>query len=206
MSIVSRKPRPLKRDSTTLRDDRLFIVACDDTYAPRQYFELFKISRVQIHVIPTIDGSSSAAHVLDRLLRFEYEEYDERWLLLDTDHYVKGTHLAGFMATLRDAHDQGIRVALSKPCFELWLLLHHVDESTVLEHTDAESVSLALRAELGHYNKTRLRIEDFKAAMPLACERAERLDRAVAGGDIPQGNTSRVYLLCNAIRGNIAQP
>ena len=39
MSLTRRKARPLKRDGTRLRDDRLFIVACDDTYAPKQYFD-----------------------------------------------------------------------------------------------------------------------------------------------------------------------
>jgi hypothetical protein len=38
MSLVQRQPRPLTRDAVSLRDDRLFIVACDDTYAPKQYF------------------------------------------------------------------------------------------------------------------------------------------------------------------------
>jgi hypothetical protein len=33
MSLVQRKARPLTRDAASLRDDRLFIVACDDTFA-----------------------------------------------------------------------------------------------------------------------------------------------------------------------------
>ena len=52
MSLVARKPRPLTRDATTFRDDRLFIVACDDIYAPKQYF------------VGTTDGTSVARHVL----------------------------------------------------------------------------------------------------------------------------------------------
>jgi hypothetical protein len=33
--MTQRLPRPLKRDKDSFRDDRLFIVACDDTFAPR---------------------------------------------------------------------------------------------------------------------------------------------------------------------------
>jgi predicted AlkP superfamily phosphohydrolase/phosphomutase len=73
MSLFQRKARPLKRDDASLRDDRFYIVACDDTYAPKQYFEFFKIPRVQVHVIPTVDGTSAARHVLERLLQFEHE-------------------------------------------------------------------------------------------------------------------------------------
>jgi hypothetical protein len=48
MSPIHRKPRPLKRDADSLRDDRLFIVACDDTYAAKQYFDLMGMSLTQV--------------------------------------------------------------------------------------------------------------------------------------------------------------
>src|SRR6266849_4751622 len=96
MSLVARKARPLKRDSDSLRDDRLFIVACDDTYAPKQYFEFFKIIRVKIHVVATQDGTSAAEHVLERLRNIDHEDDDELWMLLDTDHYTTGSHLKSF--------------------------------------------------------------------------------------------------------------
>lgn len=200
MSLILRNARPLQRDSESLRDDRLFILACDDTYAPEQYFGLFKLIRVKVHVVPTVDGSSAAKHVLDRLLTFEHEADDERWLVLDTDHYVRGTHLPGFLAALQEAKQKGIRVALSKPSFDLWLLLHHVEETTVAEYANADEVGAALRAVLGQYDKRKLQ----GAAFPLesvvaACRRAETLDARVDGGDIPQGNTSRVYRLWKAI-------
>ena len=117
MSLFQRKPRPLIRDAASLRDDRLFIVACDDTYAPKQYFEFFRITRVQIHVVPAEDGRSAAAHVLERLLTFDHEEGDELWMLLDTDHYTKGSHLANFTATIRAAKQRGVNVALEQTLF-----------------------------------------------------------------------------------------
>lgn len=77
MSLFERKPRPIPtrdKDPDSLRDDRLFIVACDDTYAPQQCFGFFRLTRVKIHVVPTLDGTSAAEHVLERLLSFEFEE------------------------------------------------------------------------------------------------------------------------------------
>ena len=122
MSLIQRQPRPLSRDKDTLRDDRLFIVACDDTYAPKQYFNFFRLTRVQVHVVPTKDGRLAAQHVLDRLLSFDHEEDDE-YECFDTDHYTEGTHFGNFLAALNEARRHGVNVALSKPSFELWLLL-----------------------------------------------------------------------------------
>jgi hypothetical protein len=205
MSLIQRKPRPLVRDAQTYRDDRLFIVACDDTYAPKQYFDFFRIPRVQVHVVPTEDGTSAAPHVLERLLRIEHEPDDELWLLLDTDHCLQGTHIASFQQTLAEAKRQGVNVALSRPSFELWLLLHHVDETALGNLPTARDVELRLREVLGEYNKTRLKPEHYPLAnVREACARAHRLDATVAGGEIPQANTTRVYQLLKAIVASAA--
>jgi hypothetical protein len=200
MSLFPRKPRPIKRHEATFRDDRLFIVACDDTYAPKQYFEFFEIPRVKVHVVTTEDGTSVASYVLNRLLKYEHEEDDELWLLLDTDHCDSGSHLPGFIDAIHEAKQRGIKIALSKPCFELWLLLHHLDESEVVDLADASEVAAKLRATLGEYSKKRLKAEHYPIEkVPDAIRRAARLDATVGGGDIPATNSSRVYLLWQAI-------
>jgi hypothetical protein len=201
MSLTNRKARPLARDTPDIRDDRLFIVACDDTYAPEQYFGFFKITRIQVHVVSTPkDGTSHAQYVLERLLEFEYEEDDERWMLLDTDHCTQPNHFPNFISAIREARQRGINVALSKPCFELWLLLHHVEESNVVSLANAGETESALRTTLGQYNKTALRQEHFPlTTVSDAGARAERLDQSVGGGDSPDKNTSQVYLLWKAI-------
>jgi len=200
MSLTQRKARPLVRDAASLRDDRLFIVACDDTYAPKQYFEFFRIPRVQVHIVPTEYGKSSAEHVLARLENIDHEEDDELWLLLDVDHYAEGNHLKTFLTALTKARQRGVNVALSKPCFELWLLLHHEDEPAVVNLASCADVEATLRAKLGQYNKTKLKEEHFPlGSVSEACRRAIKLDESVTGGEIPNGNTSRVYLLWQSI-------
>lgn len=200
MSPIKRRPRPLTRETGRLRDDRLFIVACDDTYAPKQYFDFFRIPRVQVHVVPTIDGTSAAPHVLGRLLDFDHDDDDERWLLLDTDHCTRDNHFGTFVAALADARRRGIQVALSKPSFELWLLLHHREEADVGALANAGEVERALRTTLGRYDKRRLDAAHYPlASVAVACGRSERLDGTIPGGDNPEGNTSRVHLLWKAI-------
>jgi hypothetical protein len=123
MTRAHRQPQPLSRETQTDRDDRPFILAYDDTCAPKQYFDFFRIPRIRVHVVPTQDGSSAAKHVLDRLLAVDHDADDELWLVLDTDHCIHGEHLAGFTQTLAEAPRQGVRVTLSRPSLELWLLL-----------------------------------------------------------------------------------
>lgn len=194
------KKRPLMRDVGSLRDDRLFIVACDDTYAPKQYFDFFRLTRIQIHVVPTVDGTSAAAHVLGRLLSFDHDYDDERWLVLDVDHALQGGHVATFMAALKQAKDNGVNVALSNPCFELWLLLHHHPDGECSSLGSADEVIALLRATLGSYNKTRLNPAHYPLdSVALACARAKVLDAPHQSQDVPQGTATRVHRLIQSI-------
>ncbi len=196
--------RPLARDVGSLRDDRLFIIACDDTYAPKQYFGFFRLQRVQVHVVPAENGLSAASHILERLLQFDHEEDDERWLVLDVDHALQGTHIPAFMQTLTRARQVGVRVALSRPCFELWLLLHHMSQIDTDGLSTADEVIAQLRSTLGSYNKTRLQAEHFPLRLVAdAIPRAMALDEPPYAGDVPAGVGTHVYRLWLAIIDSI---
>ncbi len=203
MNLLKRAPRPIPsrdKDPSSLRDDRLFIIACDDTYAPQQYFDFFRLSRIKIHVVPTEDGTSAAKHVLERLLKFDYETDDERWLLLDTDHVVQGNHLKSIRQTIRRALKHKVKIAFSKPCFELWLLLHLSEEIDVSTLANAKEVEKLLRNKMGEYNKINLKEEHYpRSSVVRAIQRAEKLDRIVQGGAIPKANTTRIYKLWKEI-------
>jgi hypothetical protein len=200
MGLVQRKARPLQRDKQDFRDDRLFIIACDDTYAPKQYFDFFKLPRIHVHVVSTTDGTSHASEALLRLKEYEYRDEDQRWLLLDTDHCVKDAHQKNFSAALQQAKQAGIEVALSRPCFELWLLLHHAEVAEIISLKNAREVEAALATKLGSYDKTCLKKEDFLLSTVVrAINACRQLDESVFGGDIPTANTSRVYRLWLAL-------
>lgn len=200
MKLLHRSPRPLSRDPGSFRDDRLFIIACDDRYAPKQYFDFFRLSRVQIYVVPTVDGTSNAADVLARLLKINHDPDDELWMLLDVDHCDRAEHVRAFAGAIAEARRKGINVAVSKPCFELWLLLHYIDETSLDGIRNARDVEAALRKAIGEYDKTNLKREHYPlSSVGAAHMRAMRLDSIVEGGEIPSGNTSRVYLIWRSI-------
>lgn len=197
-------PRPLVRETATFRDDRLFIVACEDTYAPQQYFEFFQITRIQIHIVPTEDGRSSPSHVLERLLAIEHAEYDERWLLLDVEHRRGGPHVASLVQTLSEARRQGVNAAICNPCFELWLLLHHRSNDELGVFADCAAVEGALREILGGYNKRRLKPDQFnRRSVAEACVRARRLGETEPWA-VPAGYAAQVHRLWEAIVGGAA--
>jgi hypothetical protein len=206
MSLLHREARPLGRDRDDgyFRDKRLFLIACDDRYAPAQYFEFLRVPRIQIIVDPTLDGKSAPRHVLQRLRtrrdRMGLEEDDECWLVLDTDHHVEPSHRGNFLEVIQEAKAEGIRVALSRPCFEFWLLLHHADETEVAGLANCDAIQSVMRAKVGSYNKTKLVREHYMDGLATeAVRRAERLDVQVAGGDVPEAPTTRVYQLIRAI-------
>ena len=194
---MSRRPPNRARLAKYRLDSRRFWVACDDKNAPRQYFDFFKLDRVEVVVVPTEDGTSTASAVLDRLEKCPVESGDERWMLLDTDHFVKPGHIGTLLPVLKEARDKGIHVAMSNPCFELWLLFHHTEGPRA---DKCEDVIAELRRILGSYNKNKLKEEHWPwPALSRAIDRARTIDMALPYRVVPESNTTRVYQLWDSI-------
>jgi hypothetical protein len=212
MSLLNRKPLSIGRGERVLRDDRVFVVATDDTDAPKQYFEQLSLPRVKVVVLPTLRGSglSSPVHVVDRLKgafeevqkKNQVQEGDEFWVFIDTDHHFLGNHLEGTLTALRTARQVGFEIAVSNPCFELWLLLHHVDVPAGQSFSDCDEVGALLREMLGQYNKTNLKEGQFPMARVLdAIRRARSLEASPdeTHSPWPKNPGSRVYRLLERV-------
>ena len=61
-------------------------------------------------------------------------EYDEVWCVFDVDEHPHLTE------ALDQAQANGIGVALSNPCFELWILLHFQDQRAHIERHKLQSL------------------------------------------------------------------
>ncbi len=162
MSLLHRRPKPLAPEERTFRDDRLIVVVTEDTYAPEQYFAFIRARRVRIRIAPSQGGHTSPQAILAsaRALRreAEFKDYDEFWLLLDVDHWTQGQHRGNFSTTIDEARREGMHVAVSNPCFDLWLLLHH-DAALVpgrAELPSGKAVAQRYRELKGVFNKARL--------------------------------------------------
>lgn len=81
---------------------------------------------------------------IDRLSRDD--EVDECWCVFDVESPRPHPHLAKAM---RLAEDRGVRLAVSNPCFELWLILHFEERSAFLTTAAAERRSRQLDGRKG---------------------------------------------------------
>ena len=60
--------------------------------------------------------------------RYKSPEFDEIWCIFDVDERPN------IQETIDRARCHGIRVAVSNPCFELWLVLHREDQPVKVHH------------------------------------------------------------------------
>ena len=102
------------------------------------------------------------------------KDFDEVWCVVDVDEF-------DLSSTFQVARRSGVKLAVSNPCFELWLLLHHEDY-----HGRLEQCAAAYRRVKKHvpaYDKTRLDFEQFECGVTHAVQRAKELDPNGVGHD-----------------------
>jgi hypothetical protein len=154
-----RKKRPIQRTENRTRDTTLVVIASEDRFAVKQYFELFQSTRIQFHVLETDHGESSPQHVMARLEQYLDDycvgEGDQFWLVCDTDHWIKSNHIQNLVEVVRRCKQKGISVALSNPCFDLWLLLHFDDFPTA-SALACNQIGDLIREKVASFNKSRV--------------------------------------------------
>jgi hypothetical protein len=200
VSLTSRRRRPLDRSIPHTRDASLVVIATEGTSTEPDYFAMFrrKSTRVQVRVLETTGGRSAPRDVLARLKRYRREFQlgvgDSLCLVVDKDRWPDG-QLAEVAA---QATRLAFVMAVSRPCFELWLYLHRADPPEAMSSMSSREVEEALRALLGGYNKACLDASRFEPFVDVAVGRATVLD--VRPDDRwPNQLGTRVYRVVNAI-------
>ncbi len=196
------------------RDARLIVIAAEGQNTERRYFEDLaeehSNSRIHVEVLERLDSASDPVRVLRLLDSFRRKytlrpNYDELWLVIDVDQW-RDRKLSD-VASL--CNQKRYFMAVSNPCFEIWLLLHHksLDEYDVEtlgefrlnrkagDRTRLESELVRL---LGRYNSSNLDTTDFLPYVEIAVERARNCDLN-PGHRWPNDLGSRVYLLSEKI-------
>lgn len=140
--------------------------------------------------------------------QYDLESDDELWLVIDRDRWTDAmlSHVAK-----ECAQDDYLHVALSNPCFELWLLLHLVD-ATLLTPEEQQQwmenrrksknadpyLKVQLRQEMGSYHESAYDAQMLIAYVEDAIARAKALDKNPADR-WPQTIGTRVYLLAESV-------
>jgi len=195
--LTSRKSRPIARSESVLRDTRLVVVATEGEATEPLYFSAFGDTRVQVRILPCVDGESSPRHVLKNVLGYK-EQYDigggdELWIVIDRDRW-KDEMLS---EVAQEAATRGIGLAVSNPCFELWLALHL--EADLPDPVDSGSLEAHLRQELGIFNKSNFDVARLLAGLEPACQKADALD-VEKDHRWPNNMGTRVYRVIRSIQ------
>jgi hypothetical protein len=134
---------------------------------------------------------------------YDFGEGDEFWLVCDTDHWIAPNHIQNLVEVIKLCRQKNVGVALSNPCFELWLLLHFAEFPSEEDPSCAE-ISSSIRETVGQYNKKR--IYDLPIT---AKEVSDAITRSKANqptsGDIPSSTQTTVHRIVEdlIVRGEI---
>lgn len=130
---MPRKNRPYKRGEP-FRNARLFVIVCEGAKREVEYFKFFQqfSQRVKIEPLPPRENASAPNHFLSRAQEFvdadtnDFNANDSLWFVSDVDHWQE--------SVLRDVSKESKQrtnwhLAVSNPCFEVWLFVHFKDIS-----------------------------------------------------------------------------
>ena len=125
-------------------------------------------------------------------------EFDEIWCVFDVDQHPNVSR------AIHDARQSGIKVAVSNPCFELWLVLHRDEQTAYIDRQEIQRRSDELRITA----KKRI-LPSAEAilvdAVETATQRARALDQRHAdNGSPPRSNPSTdVWRLVDQLRAGL---
>lgn len=175
------------------RDAKLFIVATEGKETEKQYFRIFNSSRIKVEILATTeDGKSSPEYVLERLdifkERYDLDEDDMLWLVSDVDRWGAKK----LSSVCSQARQKGYNLAISNPCFEVWLTLHFEELNT--QDRTCDNFKARLRTILGSYNGSNLDISAYKQNIENAVNRAKNLHQ-ISRQDWPPTLGTHVYRL-----------
>ena len=149
------------------------------------YFIVWRRRNARVHLNLADSGMTPDAlvrrakeHLRGQPRRRADRDFDEIWCVFDTDEHENLPH------AVEDAGQNGIDVAVSNPCFELWLVLHAQEQTAPIDRHGVQRLSNELGLSDGKRIADTARntlVEAFETAK----DRAQALDQRHAGNDSP---------------------
>lgn len=171
-------PKRFERSRPLRERRKVFVIATEGKETEPIYFHYFNSDEfrknIHVKVLGTRTGGSSPRAVAKRLREYvkEYdvEPGDELWVVVDVDSWGAQT----LDQLCQECGDQGYRVAVSNPCFELWLLLHQDKPRTPASARDCQR---ELERHLGSFTKSKYDLNRLIPYIQAALNHARRLDQ-----------------------------
>jgi hypothetical protein len=124
-----------------------------------------------------------------KLMAGDSRSFDEVWCVVDVDEF-------DIVDAATAAKRAKVSLAVSNPCFEVWLLLHHADCTSHCD--DYEDVAARLKKHVGEYDKSRLNFAAYRDKIDDAVQRARKLDPT--GKAFTANPSTNVWRLVERIR------
>ncbi|MBI2417842.1 MAG: RloB domain-containing protein [Ignavibacteriales bacterium] len=191
------------------RDYKLFVIACEGAKREREYFEFFeRISdKIKVDVIDEItqgkeNFDSAPVWVLDRAVKYVdklgLSDEDELWFVMDIDRWKPDQLREIYMDCEKT---KNWNLALSNPCFEVWLYFHKKKEFSGLTKMICKEIKHQLSTlESGGYSP-----EKFIPDVFHAIQNAKESD-SNPGHYSPEILQTKVYHLAEALLKKIGLP
>lgn len=187
---MSRESRLQRRAPRRAARPRLLIVCGSERTEPQYLIGLRDFLDNRAVDVRIVRHPRSPAQVVAYAAKIATADFDEVWCVLDVDEFDIATAAAR-------ADKASIELAVSNPCFELWLLLHHEDYQNALR--DCRAVLVRLRRHLPMYEKAKVDFGDYAKTVPNAVTRAKALDPT--GSDHTKNPSSSMWRLVEKIMG-----
>lgn len=194
---MDRKSLSYKRREA-FKDASMIIIGYEGKRKEPKYFnkleqELLEPRKAFIHPLPPINGESAPKKVLERVKAFvndpkrgvNIEDKDKVWFVLDVDKYP----IEQFEQINEFCKEKEQRnLAISNPCFEIWLWMHFEDTDKVTSITSQD-----LKHEL-HLKTTSLNFGgNYTSFIDGAIIRAKKVDSS--SNYFPAEKSTKVYQL-----------
>ncbi len=202
----SSKGRPLRRKPEDRAPRRTFLVFCEGIVTEPLYLraleqELAREMNAPVRLEISKDSGAVPLTLVTKAVEArarsdgKWGEIDEVWCIFDVEWPQNHPDLKEARAL---AERSEVKVAVSNPCFELWLLLHFQDQTAWLDTN-------AVKRRLKEHDSSEGKSLDGATYMPRRAEAATRARSLEArhkgnGTKFPDDNpSSGMYLFLNAI-------
>lgn len=123
--MARKKSRPLSRRTGVRSPKKTVYVFCEGEKTERDYLRaLRRADQVvgKVHIDVDSDAAAPKDLVERAIKKIKDPEVDECWCIFDVEAPVAHPNIESIVRT---AEKHGVRLAVTNPCFELWLVLHH---------------------------------------------------------------------------------